>query len=228
MSVRVITDAELETEVLHSDVPVLIDFYADWCEPCKVLAPHIEAVAAERAGTLKVLKIDVEASPRAAAAFRVQSIPTLAVVSGGQILDLVQGALQKSQLDQWLNKLLGAPAGADVVQTLTVEQAAPAIAQGQIVAVDLRVENDFKRAHLPGAINVPVVGLADDEREAAFAELARQPGNYLFYTRASKEEAADLADKAATAGVSVAILEGGLLSWEVAGEPIEKSPRTFN
>ena len=85
MSALTVTEATFEQEVLQSELPVLIDFYADWCQPCKVQSPIVEEVARELAGQVKVVKINTEKSPRLAQAFQVQSIPQLFVVQGGEV-----------------------------------------------------------------------------------------------------------------------------------------------
>jgi thioredoxin 1 len=77
-------DANFESEVLGSDVPVLVDFHATWCGPCKVLAPIVEKLADEMAGKLKVGKLDVDQAPRTAAKYGITSVPTVMVFQGGQ------------------------------------------------------------------------------------------------------------------------------------------------
>lgn len=79
----VVTDASFESEVLNSDVPVLVDFWATWCAPCKAIAPAVDALAAETTGKLKCVKLDVQANPRAAMKFGVTNIPTFIVFKGG-------------------------------------------------------------------------------------------------------------------------------------------------
>lgn len=92
------TDENFETEVLKSEQPVLIDFYADWCGPCKMMSPVIEEIAAEYAGTVKVGKLNVDESPATAGKYRVMSIPTLLFVKNGKVVDTIVGAVPKSQV----------------------------------------------------------------------------------------------------------------------------------
>ena len=97
-----ITMANFEQEVLNSDIPVMIDFWATWCMPCKMLAPTIEELAEEANGAYKVGKIDVDKSPSLAAQFGVMSIPTVIVFKNGKAVDKTVGVVPKSQLEAML------------------------------------------------------------------------------------------------------------------------------
>lgn len=87
-----------ETEVLKSNKAVLIDFYADWCGPCKMSAPHVEALAEEKADVLKVAKVNIDESPELATKYGVMSIPTFVLVKDGQVLAKAVGAKNKNEL----------------------------------------------------------------------------------------------------------------------------------
>jgi len=101
-----ITDATFDTEVLSSDVPVLIDFWAVWCGPCKMVAPVVEELAAEYDGQLKVGKIDVDAHKQAAMKYGIRSIPTLLLFKDGKVVQQIIGALPKNQLEEKIKSFI--------------------------------------------------------------------------------------------------------------------------
>jgi thioredoxin 1 len=108
MSVDAITDDQFETEVLGSDRPVLVEFWAEWCGPCHQLAPIVERVAEERADGLRVVKINSDENPLASARYRVLGLPTLILFKGGEPKAQIVGARPKSVLDRDLDKALTA------------------------------------------------------------------------------------------------------------------------
>ena len=95
---KIISSAEFQSEVEQSDVPVLVDFFATWGGPCKMLAPVLEEVAAEVAGRAKIVKVDIDASPDLAQRFGVMSVPTLMVFRGGQVANQAVGVQPKPAL----------------------------------------------------------------------------------------------------------------------------------
>ena len=103
-NVKEVTDATFDSEVLKSPQPVLVDFWAEWCGPCKALAPTIETLANERIGKTKVCKVDVDANPGIAAQFGIRSIPTVMLFKGGQKVDQVIGNVPKQALENLVNK----------------------------------------------------------------------------------------------------------------------------
>ncbi len=101
-----ITDENFEAEVIKSDKPVLIDFWAVWCGPCKLIAPIVEELAGEYDGKVKIGKLDVDSNQQTSIKFGVRSIPTLLLFKGGNLKDTIIGAVPKSKIVEKLNAVL--------------------------------------------------------------------------------------------------------------------------
>lgn len=102
-----VTDASFEQDVLQSTLPVVVDFWAPWCGPCRMIAPSLEAIAKEYAGKLVVAKVNTDEDQRWAIQYGVQGIPTLLFVKGGKVVDRIVGALPRPVLEQRMKKALG-------------------------------------------------------------------------------------------------------------------------
>lgn len=105
-NVKTITTANFEAEVLKSDVPVLIDFWAGWCMPCKMIAPIIDQLADQHVGKVKVAKVDVDANPEIAARYSIMSIPAVFLFKNGEKVDQLVGARPKAHFDEMIEKYI--------------------------------------------------------------------------------------------------------------------------
>jgi thioredoxin 1 len=102
----ILQDATFDKEVLKSDVPVLVDFWAVWCGPCKAIAPAVEQLATEYKGKVKVAKMDVDAHQNVPQQYGIRSIPTLLMFKGGRVVDTIVGAVPKAKLEDAFKKAL--------------------------------------------------------------------------------------------------------------------------
>lgn len=98
MEVKV-NDSNFKQEVLESDIPALVDFWAEWCMPCHMVAPVVEEIAREYQGKLKVCKVNVDEAPNIASSYGIMSIPTLAIFKNGEAVDKILGAVPKNELE---------------------------------------------------------------------------------------------------------------------------------
>lgn len=106
MSAATVTDETFDQEVIESSVPVLVDFWAPWCGPCRMVAPVVEEIAEQYVGQVKVVKVNTDDSPGVASKYGIRSIPTLMIFKGGQRVDMVVGAVPKTTLANTLEKYL--------------------------------------------------------------------------------------------------------------------------
>jgi thioredoxin len=210
-AVPFVSERDFEQQVLLREIPVLVEFSADWCQPCHAIAPEVEAFAKEMEGKLAVVKVDIDKSQALARQLRIQSVPTFMLFAEQRLADAQVGALGRKQLRAMVEPFLPRQEGA-----LKARELAELLRQGAVAAVDVRDAGAFGRAHLPGATSLP-----QDEIEARLAELYMLPGQPVLYDRAGEATKA-LAEKLAEQGSPVAFLEGGILAWEAEGLPVER------
>jgi len=206
-----VTEREFEREVIRSEIPVLIEFGAEWCGPCKQIKPDVESFAREMQGKVKVVYVDIDKAAMLARELRIQSVPTFMLFVEQRIADAQVGAMGKKQLQRMVEPFLPRAAGA-----LKAVELAQLLREGAVVPVDTREAAAYARAHLPRAVNIPI-----DEINGRLAELHMLAGQPVVYCRAG-DKTKDLATTLAEQGVPVAFLEGGMLAWESEGLPVER------
>lgn len=106
MPVVHLTDETFETEVMKSSIPVLVDFWAQWCRPCQMVAPILDEIANEYEGRVKIAKIEIDENPKKAAEYKIMSIPNIKIFNKGQVLDEIIGAVPKTEITKRLDKVI--------------------------------------------------------------------------------------------------------------------------
>ena len=102
MATIAVSDAQFEAEVTNSDIPVVVDFWAEWCGPCKQIGPSLEELSDELAGKVKIVKVNVDDNPNSPAQMGVRGIPALFIIKGGQVVANMAGAKPKAALKSWI------------------------------------------------------------------------------------------------------------------------------
>ena len=101
-----VSDANFESEIINSEIPSMVDFWAEWCGPCKKVGPVVEELAAEYEGKIKIAKMDVDSNRQTPAKFGIRNIPTLILFKGGEVVNTIVGAQPKTSIEEELKKLL--------------------------------------------------------------------------------------------------------------------------
>jgi putative thioredoxin len=176
------TTEGFETDVIQAslDTPVLVDLWAEWCGPCKSLGPILEKLAAEYNGAFRLAKIDVDAEQQLAAMFGVRSIPTVILISGGQVVDGFAGALPEGQIREFLTKHGVAPA--EAVDEAEAEVAAPETAADAINRLQQAIAAEPDRAELK--LDLALALMRAGQVTSARAELDALPANLATDARA--------------------------------------------
>jgi len=206
-----VSEQDFEREVLLSELPVLVEFSAEWCAPCKLVAPELKALAGDLIDKAKIVTVDIDRSPMLARQLGVQSVPTFVVFHQGRPVGGKVGALKRAQLREMLDPFLPRAEGA-----LKPEELNQLLRAGRVKAVDVRERAVFDRTHIAGATSMP-----GDEIEGRLAELYMLGAPPVLYCR-SGDRSKELVGKLAEQGVAAAFLEGGVLAWEAVGLPIER------
>ena len=211
MAVRSVNEQTFEQEVMMSEVPVLVEFSAEWCGPCKLVAPELAALSTELGDKAKIVTIDIDRSPNLARQLGVQSVPTFVVFHQGRPANGKVGALKRNQLREMIDPFLPRAEGA-----LKPEEVSQLLRAGRISIVDTREPAVYGRAHIPGAKSMPA-----DEIETRLAELFMLGSPPILYCRQG-DRTKELTAKLVEQGLQVGFLEGGVLAWEAAGLPMER------
>ncbi len=210
MALPLIAEAEFESRVLRSELPVLVDFFAEWSAPCKQMNPELEALSIELQGKAEFVKVDFDRAQRLASMLRIQSVPTYIAFFQGRPVGAEQGVVSRARLRTLLEPYLPRAEGA--IRSLEL---AELLKQRAVVPIDTRDPSSFGRARIPGAKNIPL-----EEIETRLAEL-HMAGQPVLYCR-SGDRSKELTEKLAQDGIGVPFLEGGFLTWEADMMPIER------
>jgi thioredoxin 1 len=210
MSTIQVTDQTFKSLVMDAELPVLVDFWATWCAPCRAVAPILEELSEELAGRLVIAKLDVDANPMLATQLRIQSIPTMVLFNKGRPVTAVQGALPKDAIMDMLNKHVP---GLKPPTIQVLDLAARLDAGHPIQVFDIRDPRDVSRSHLRHARCV-----AEADLPAAIMELDPRVLVVLVDRTGQGAEAA-AKSLAGQLPHQILALHKGILEWQGAGQP---------
>lgn len=210
MSTIEVTDQNFKSTVLEAELPILVDFWATWCAPCRAVAPVLEELSEELAGKVTIGKLDVDANPMLSTQLRIQSIPTMVLFDKGRPVTAAQGALPKEHIMAMLNKHVPG-LKSPVIEVAELAARLQAGLPTQII--DLRDPRDVSRSHLRRTVCV-----AEADLPAAIMELPPQVLVVLVDRTGQASEAA-AKGLAGTVPHEVVALRKGILEWEGDGHP---------
>lgn len=218
MSVIHVTTDSFTTVVLQSPVPVIIDFWAPWCGPCRSIGPALEALAAKRGDTVRICKVNVDEEPALAQAFQVKSIPLVVGMKGSAVVAADVGWKGPQALEALVDQTLAATPPAEAVAAIPevdVASLRAALAAGATV-LDVREPHETAAGHVPGAILIPL-----GELHARVAELGKYKDKTLFVICKGGARSMKAAEFLVTQGFKPTNVAGGTMAWIGAGLAVE-------